>query len=125
MKKLALILAVVGGYAWLLCAGEGVRRSPVITYTANTNATWITNEVITEAGWLSKALITVTSGRTTDVWLTDSDGQLLVSNTYTGSTIVSNTTFPFVGLMVRTQLATQSTGSQTQVSITLTVSSVK
>lgn len=123
--KVVILAAAVVGYAWLLYAGEGVRRTQMRTYTANTNSAWTTNDIIPEAGWLSKALITVTSGRTADVYFSDSDGQLLLSNTYVGSTIVSNNAFPFVGLMVRTQLGTANANAQTEVSITLTISQVK
>ena len=75
-------------------------------FTAATTNAWTLGASMTDRGILHKLEVFVGgSGKTCDVWIADSDGTLIASNTYaSGSTFIA-TNLAVVGLVVKSQNA--------------------
>jgi hypothetical protein len=97
-----LVAAAV--FAAVVAAAEVSR--PQGSCTAATNATAQTGTTLDERGILHKLEVTVSgTAKTCTVWVADSDGSLLTSNSFvSGNTLVSftNNPVPVVGLVVTT-----------------------
>ena len=106
MMQRRQIACVLAGLALAAGLASAEVSRPSGSVTAATNATWQTGVSMTDRGILHKLEIAVSgSGKTCDVWVADSDGTLIASNTYaSGSTFVS-TNLAVVGLVVKTQNA--------------------
>lgn len=98
--RLGLIIIVAGLVLTASLAQADMKRS-VSTVSARTNATSATLRDITDAGLLHRLSVSIAVG-TNSLVIADTDGSVILSNVFTGSTTTNfATAIPFVGLTVK------------------------
>ena len=106
MRKLSALLGCGAAVILAVAVASADVSRPQGSCTAATNATAQTGTTLDDRGLLHKLEVVVSgTAKTSTVWVADSDGSLLTSNSFTsGSTIVSftNNPVPVVGLVVTT-----------------------
>lgn len=106
MRKLTALIGCGAAAILVVAVATAEVSRPQGSCTAATNATAQTGVTLDDRGILHKLEVVVSgTAKTSTVWVADSDGSLLTSNSFTsGSTIVSftNNPVPVVGLVVTT-----------------------
>lgn len=95
------ITIIAAGLVFTASLARADMKRSVSTVAARTNATSATLKDITDSGLLWRLTIDVATG-TNKLVIADTDGSVILSNAYTGTTTTNFATpIPFVGLNVK------------------------